>query len=274
MDILDPKTFYFELPLYTKIEIGEQNKALFLKLLNFEGRLDGYSPHLKENTTYSIRPLLLMKGRGVTKTSAKTYADVYYGSGSIEHSEIVCVRTNEVFHVLYYFDRHTKHFMKIGQFPSIADLHISQIKNYDKVLDREQLREFTRAIGLAANGVGIGSFVYLRRIFEDLIYESKEEATKVGINVSTFKSIRMDEKIQLLHEYLPEFLVKNKSLYSILSKGIHELTENECLENFEVVKVGIELILDEKLEKYNKIKRIEEATKRISIASSTIKSEN
>ena len=40
------------------------------------------------------------------------------------------------------------------------------IKQYDKELRKPDLKEFTRAIGLAANGVGIGSFVYLRRIFE------------------------------------------------------------------------------------------------------------
>jgi hypothetical protein len=41
--------------------------------------------------------------------------------------------------------------------------------------------------------------------------------------------------------------VTNKSIYSILSKGIHELAEEECLNAFPVIKLSIELILDEKL---------------------------
>ena len=61
---------------------------------------------------------------------------------------------------------------------------------------------------------------------------------------------------------LPEFLVENKALYGILSNGIHELTEDECKEYFPTVKLGVELILDEKLEakkKQDKIALAEES---------------
>ncbi|MEZ4843255.1 MAG: hypothetical protein R3A43_03275 [Bacteroidia bacterium] len=71
----------------------------------------------------------------------------------------------------------------------------------------------------------------------------------------------MDEKIELLKSFLPNFLVKNKVLYGILSKGIHELKEQECLDIFPVVKLGVELILDEKLkqkEQEDKIKQAEQ----------------
>ncbi|MFI3135251.1 MAG: hypothetical protein QX197_00585 [Methylococcaceae bacterium] len=74
----------------------------------------------------------------------------------------------------------------------------------------------------------------------------------------------MNEKIVILNSELPEFLVENKSMYSILSKGIHELSENECLAAFPVIKVGIEIILDDKLEKINREKKLEEAKKAIS----------
>ena len=58
---------------------------------------------------------------------------------------------------------------------------------------------------------------------------------------------RMDDKIQMVKDYLPEFLVENRTLYAILSKGIHDLSEDECLQYFETVKIGIEQILDEKI---------------------------
>ena len=153
---------------------------------------------------------------------------------------------------------------KIGQYPSIADFHIYEIKQYDKLLPNDVLKEFTKAIGLAANGVGIGSFVYLRRIFENLILESFEEAKQEGkVEEETFSRSRMDEKIELLKDYLPPFLVKNKSIYSILSKGIHELDENTCLEYFDPMKVAIEIILDQKLEKKKQKEKEEEAMKKI-----------
>jgi hypothetical protein len=161
---------------------------------------------------------------------------------------------------------------KIGQYVSIADLHISQIKKYDSVLTREQLKEFTRAIGLAANGVGIGSFVYLRRIFETLILEAHKKASiNTSWNDDAFKNARVVERIELLKDYLPNFVVENKSLYGILSKGIHSLTEDECLQHYETVKIGIELILDEKVEEQHRLKKIEEAKKKISGLNSKLK---
>ena len=87
----------------------------------------------------------------------------------------------------------------------------------------------------------------------------------------SYQNSRISEKIELLDKHLPGFLVENKILYGILSKGIHVLTENECLEYFETVKVGIELILDEKLEKFEKEKKIEEAKKKFCLVSSKLK---
>ena len=44
----------------------------------------------------------------------------------------------------------------------------------------------------------------------------------------------------------PDVLKDNKPLYGVLSKGIHELSEEECLKYFSVVREIIELILDER----------------------------
>jgi len=150
--------------------------------------------------------------------------------------------------------------IKTGQYPSIADTTLPDYKKYRAVLDNEKHRELTRGIGLITHGVGIGAFVYLRRIFEHLI----EEAHQIGKNDTgwdekKYSQGRMDEKIELLKLHLPEFLVQNRKLYGILSKGVHELSERECLEYFDSVKVGVELILDEKLEQHKKQQKIKSA---------------
>ena len=51
----------------------------------------------------------------------------------------------------------------------------------------------------------------------------------------------------MLKDFLPDFLVENAYIYSILSKGIHELTEEECQQHFTPLRNSIELILDERL---------------------------
>jgi hypothetical protein len=261
MDKYNIYSYFFELPLYTKIRVDKAELNELSDLLNFTGRVDAYNPTLKENTTYQVNPQSIRRG----------FAGFDSYSGYATHY-LKCVRTGEVFIVYSHFDNESMILQKIGQFVSIADLHISQIKKYDTVLTKEQLKEFTRAIGLAANGVGIGSFIYLRRIFEGLLTEAYKEAkTDTAWNDEAFKNGRVAEKIELLKKYLPNFLVENKSLYGILSKGVHSLTEEECLQYYETVKIGIELILDEKLEKQQKLKKTEEAKKKISGLNSKLK---
>ena len=41
-----------------------------------------------------------------------------------------------------------------------------------------------------------------------------------------------------------------------MSKAVHELSEAECLEYFGTVRVGIELILDEELERTERDKKL------------------
>lgn len=107
-----------------------------------------------------------------------------------------------------------------------------------------------KAVGLVSHGIGIGSFIYLRRIFETLIEEAHREALKDSEwNDDIFNRSRMDEKISMLKNHLPEFLVTNRIIYSILSLGVHSLDEQTCLDDFDSIKASIELILDEKIER-------------------------
>ena len=58
---------------------------------------------------------------------------------------------------------------KVGQEPSMADLQMFDIEKYKKVLSSDSFRDFSMALGLHASGVGCGSLLYLRRIYETLI---------------------------------------------------------------------------------------------------------
>ena len=83
-------------------------------------------------------------------------------------------------------------------------------------------------------------------------------------------SSKISDRIKLLKNLLPEFLVEHPHMYSILSKGIHELSEEDCLKHFEALKVGIELILDEKLSKAQQEKKIGEAKKALGVAAEDV----
>ena len=180
-------------------------------------------------------------------------------SNRIFMREFFCSRVH--FHFAYFHFRLKGCVLaKIGQSPSMADISESELRPYRKVLSDEEYQELARAVGLASHGVGIGSFVYLRRIFERLIEDACATAKKdPAWDDGAFQQSRKGEKIELLKGYLPPFLVQQRKLYSILSKAIHSLTEKDCLEAFPVVRLGIELILDQKVVAKQQQDKMEEA---------------
>lgn len=110
--------------------------------------------------------------------------------------------------------------------------------------------EFYKAIGLAAHGEGIASFVYLRRVFERLIRSRYDEFKgQEGWQDEEFYRLRMEEKVQLLRGHLPEYLIQIRKIYSIFSLGVHELKDDDCLRFFEIGKRSIIVILEEDMKK-------------------------
>lgn len=186
------------------------------------------------------------------------------GTGPYSLSEMEAfVRSDRAFQMALACTRDAKHqfffffrvwqdkIAKVGQSASLADLQIAAVKKYRTLLGDDRFRELTRAIGLHAHGVGIGAFVYLCRIFEDLISAASHEASKTpGWDQEAFARGRMDDKMLALKGHLPDFLVENRGMYSILSRGIHDLSEQDCLAFFAPVRAGIELILDEGLSQW------------------------
>jgi hypothetical protein len=136
---------------------------------------------------------------------------------------------------------------KIGQYPSLADTLQDASRKYSKVFPSKQDQsEFYKALGLAAHGVGIGSFVYLRRIFERLIRRRFDEFEDLeNWTDEDFNSKRWDERIDLMRNHLPGFMVDNRRVYSILSVGMHELEEAQCLKLAPVMQSSILVILEE-----------------------------
>lgn len=146
--------------------------------------------------------------------------------------------------------------IKIGQLPSISDLATTDIEKYKKI-DKDIYFELNRAIGLSAHGIGVGAFVYLRRIIEKYIVERKlQELTQAGqITVLDFENKRFSDKLMIIKSALPDFLINNPKIYSILSKGIHVLKEEECRSYFPLLRNAIEIILDEQIEQMEKINK-------------------
>lgn len=171
----------------------------------------------------------------------------------------------------YHWAHHTLYLKKVGQSPSLADMQFFDLRKYQKIL-KDSYKELTRAIGLFSAGVGIGSFVYLRRILERLCEGSHQQCVKLpNWDEEKYKSSHFNERVEFLEQYgvqlLPSELAPVKSkLYSVMSKGIHEYSEKECLELFPCVQMAIELILDKRLEEIDRAAKIKEMVKQINNA--------
>lgn len=290
----DAEDFFLKLPILfqRKLKNEDAGKTLFLEF--FDRTLDSFCIECGKTTVFlaeTIFPTVVIKRNNHRSTNFQDWLnliannavqlnlldDPYNPTGYKPWDIIKLGLRNRAFTVSFKCPRDENHKLKfvfyvhdgflekIGQYPSLAALVEYEVKKYRKVLSDEKYRELTRAIGLTSHGVGIGAFVYLRRIFEDLIEEAHTEASAVSswIEAVYIKS-RMEEKIQLLSPHLPKFLVENKGIYGILSKGIHELSENICLKYFDVLRTSIELILDQKVEEQERSKKMKSVESEIS----------
>lgn len=183
----------------------------------------------------------------------------------VEIIDFACARNKD--HVVYFIIRVEENSVfKIGEYPSGADRYFPEFAKYQKELEN-YTKELRTAVQLHTHGFGVGSFAYLRRVFEKVINDValRKHSTNPKWSFEKWRGGKIDTKIKQLKNDLPEFLSSNPKLYSVLSKGIHQLDEDECLEYFEIMKAGIEEILDDKIRK-------DESQKRKNIVSGKISS--
>ena len=259
--------------LYKFRKIDEDNIEDLILLLDGKVRISIYCKECKEDRVFTMKPYIYFHDKDNKCYSKKLSEEVWriqksyilkntpMVGGHVEEQntvwkwkesqieevsrilvfQFVC-SMNEEHHIDYVVLTTDNSMMKIGQYPSIADMTFPELDAYKHVISKEDRKELGTAIGLFANGVGAGSYVYLRRILERLIDQAKARA---GDKVSDeeFEQARVAERIKMLQGYLPEIFIKNKTIYGILSKGIHELSEEECREYFPVVKECIYQIL-------------------------------
>ncbi len=254
LDIPPPSDFFVSVPLYRVHKFAYEADSEVLKVTKFHGTLDLYCPKCQQNVVFISESADRMRHATPYIGGGNGQPDVPRVSPGHITVKFFCSRNHH--HVLTFFFSVEKDFeaeeirlTKVGQDPSQATLSTAELRKYRKILGEERFGELNRAVGLATHGVGIGSFIYLRRIFERLVEDAHQHAAQ-GSDWDEelyFKS-RVDQRIDLLQNHLPGFLVENRKIYGILSKGVHELSEQDCLAHFDVLKGSIELILDQKIE--------------------------
>jgi hypothetical protein len=266
MPVPKPSAFLLGTPLYAKTTYEGKEIWDVLNVLYYSGTYDSYCTKCRRESTFKVvapelpsefvRNLTVeknLKQHGIEPKFPQLEPGVYEIHAHCTRAD--SHKQNFVFFADREVDMTTsppkafRTIQKIGQQPSYGDLHIVQVKKYSHVLSVWQISELTRAVGLASHDVGVGAYVYLRRIFESLVEEAHQSAlSHSGWDDQPYQRSRMSERITLLKSHLPSFLIEHPGMYALLSKGIHELSEDDCLKHFETLRIGVELILDERLD--------------------------
>lgn len=146
------------------------------------------------------------------------------------------------------------HLIKAGQYPEID---ISIDKAIEKALG-ENRPLFRKGLICEAQGYGIGAYAYYRRIVElmidelindiyELIDASEKEEYREVLE-KTKSTQHTSEKINLVKEFLPSSLRPGNRnplgvLYGILSEGIHNKSDDECINIAKEVKFTLEYLI-------------------------------
>lgn len=223
----------------------------------WRGAVDIYCPECKQNSVFKLQG----PGYGTAEEAKKLPEQgVVIAHATCQRESKVCPGYPCGAGLYVCFLRAKDQVTKIGQHPSKATVDFGTLDPAFSELTSEFRAEIGKAVGLRSHGIGVGSFVYLRRVFEALLEQARVKAAALpDWEAGEYSACRVRERIALLAKHLPARLVDCADLYSVLSKGIHELTEDECLEQFDVVFQGIQLILSQRRED----KQYEAITKKV-----------
>lgn len=139
-----------------------------------------------------------------------------------------------------------------------------------KKIDRDPLLQkffshdtdcYEKAVVCLTNGYGIAAFAYMRRIVEnnissllDMLREDIEKTNNSSPLLDKLAELKkespMNDKISIANAALPEYLVPSGlnplgRLYQVLSEGVHNYTDEKCLERAAVVQACIKYLIGE-----------------------------
>ena len=265
------KSLCLDHPLYAAIQLNPERDEKYLSLLKFgPQQFDAHCVYCGKGATFRTSANRMPadvahaeRFRGVVGGPDPKRLTFEGGQFALH---LWCSRHPTHHLYSYYFDYNAMQsvLMKVGQKPSLEDVAGADIERYRAILGSE-FAELRKATGLFAHGIGIGSFVYLRRIFENLVEAARSTADPTGEREAEFRKMRMTDRVSELAAHLPPAVVKYKDTYGILSRGLHELTEAECKRHFPVIRAAVIMMLEQRYEAAEKAKAIAELDRAVAV---------
>ncbi len=228
--------------LYSSLDVSTDEGKTALDLVDKSniGVFDCFCIGCKRETPFIVAPIDIPSRGGGLRTGR---LDIVHLPPPLIALKAVCQRDRTVYQ--YVLSNSGQKLTKIGQTPSLATISFGELSHIDQSLPAEDRKELGQALGLFAHDAIIGAFAYLRRVFERMISRAHERKCATGQPVDDFHALKVDQRINALRDELPEMLVRNSRVFSVLSLGLHELPEETCKQVFPVMKSMILLMLRE-----------------------------
>jgi hypothetical protein len=222
-------------PLYTKIEGDDalMDRVHDVLVAKTPLEFDLYCLSCGQITPWVVKPFDLRNSGGGAGSRYAFQAPV----PSVRALHAVCLRKQHFYTYVLVVGNGTV--QKIGQRPSMADIAFAELKDLPNIGGQDR-RELGRALGLFAHDTPLGAFVYLRRVFERMIERAHDhyKETRPG-PIKNWGELRMGERVSALGDALPAAVSSNAGVFGLLSKGIHELSDEDAEALFPLVKAVI-----------------------------------
>ena len=165
--------------------------------------------------------------------------------------------------------------MKLGEFPPFSAPISSRIQ---KLLSESDLELYRKGVRAEAQGLGIGAATYFRRIVEEqwqrLVTEIRQAAVQLGVEDieqydAALQETQFSKAVGMLTDVIPEKLLildgENPLtlLYQPLSRQLHGLTDEECLQQAADIRVVLTALLENIADVLKAQDELHEAVKRL-----------
>ena len=140
--------FVFDLPLYHKVDKDDYEKlAKSLSKEDEDIMIEGYNSIKNTQSTF-----YLLKGLGDElvchfDSRGNAHDGGYYefiqerfDKIGVKTIRLVCKRYGDEIAILIFHNPKESVLMKVGQYPSVADIHIGKVRQYNKVLEKPLVR--------------------------------------------------------------------------------------------------------------------------------------
>ena len=135
------------------------------------------------------------------------------------------------------------------------------MKKYQKNdwINKQDFSQLYKAETCASSGYYVAAYTYMRCVYESLLLSVfKQNQADIGISEDDFRRKRSDEKLKDIKKYLAIDDEIYLPLYGLLSAGIHAMSEEQCCEDYTILKpILLEILAEQKAKKEKESKRKE-----------------